>query len=80
MIHTISEPEEVTNIHEIMDNLPPTVLAKIAVYVGRLAWPGIEAEEMRALMALDNAAFDAGLRNSGDDFMDVYFDEVIAQR
>ena len=69
-----------TNIHEIMDNLPPTVLAKLAVYIGKLAYPGIEAEEVRALGALDNAAYNAGKRNCGEDFVGLYFDEVTAQR
>jgi hypothetical protein len=68
-----------SDLDRIMDSLPPLTLAKLAVSIQSALEPGTEAEETRAISELSNAAFDAGIRNCGDDFAEMYFDAVIAQ-
>jgi len=67
--------DEWTNVHEIMDNLPPLVLAKLATFVPSLALPEMDSDELHALNCLGGAAYDAGIRNCGDDFIALYLDE-----
>lgn len=68
--------EELQNINEIMDRLRPTTLATLSAIVPNLVSPGIDAGEFLALNSLSGAAFDAGIRNYGDDFIPMCFDAV----
>ena len=68
----------INNLDRIMDSLPPLTLAKLSVQIQSALEPGMEADETRAIMELSTAAFDAGTRNCGEDFAEMYFDAVIA--
>lgn len=65
-------------INSLMDNMTPETLAKLTVAIANLASPDCDADEITAINTLSNAAFDAGQRNSGMEFNDLYFDAVIA--
>jgi len=66
--------DELENIHEIMDNLPPLTLAKLAALIPSLAYPEMDCEELDALNVLGGGAYDAGIRNCGDDFIRMFLD------
>ena len=67
--------DEQTNIHEIMDNLPPLTLAKLAALIPSTAYVEMDDNELDAINALGGAAYDAGIRNCGDDFIRMFLGE-----
>ena len=58
-----------------MDSITPVNLAKISAMIGSLIGPDTDAMEFKALQDLSNAAFDAGQRNCGMDFVMMFFNE-----
>ena len=64
--------DELTNLHEIMNNLPPSVLAKLAAFIPSTAYAEMDNNELDAINALGGAAYDAGIRNCGDDFIRMF--------
>ncbi len=63
-------------LDKALDSIKPGKLAKIAAYISSLIDPEVDADEFMALQDISNAAYDAGMRNQGEDFIPVYFDAV----
>ena len=67
-----------TKLDKMLDNVRPDKLAKIAAYISSLIDTESDEDEFKTLSSISNAAFNAGDRNQGDEFVPVYFDAVIA--
>jgi len=64
-----------TQIDRMMDSITPQTLAKLTTYISHLIGPDTDPLEFKALQDLSNAAFDAGQRNCGMDFVVMFFDQ-----
>ena len=61
---------------QLFDDMRPTTLAELTVAIDNMVDRDTPVEEGRALRSLSTLAFNAGLRNCGDDFSAMYLEEA----